>query len=401
MANIILFDSEVRENLLPLTYTRPVSEIRVGILTIREKWERTMKAKVSYITQDYLAEKYAIDYGKENYIINGSAMPSPQLCQLIRQMDFGEAFLLGEELIAAKMDERQFERLIHDQDIGELKGIDLEDTEFLKINHHWDIFQINDAAIRADFEILTKGRESAPISETNQVLGSENVFVEPGAKIECSVINATTGPVYIGKNCEIMEGCLIRGSFAMGEGSILKMGARIYGATTLGPYCKVGGEVSNAVLFGYSNKGHDGYLGNSVLGEWCNLGAGTSISNLKNDYAEVKLWNYSLGRFEKTGAQFCGLIMGDHSKTAINTIINTGTVIGLCSNIFGPGFPRNFIPSFAWGGNHGFTTYATDKAFGTMERVMERRNMEFTVGDRLIMLRLFEDTAEHRRWEKR
>ena len=400
MANIILFDSEVRENLLPLTYTRPVGEIRVGIMTIREKWENTMKAKVSYITQDYLAEKYAIDYGSENFIINGSAMPSPQLCQLIRQMDFGEAFLLGEELIAAKMDERQFERLIHDQDIGELKGIDLEDTEFLKINHLWDIFQLNDAALNADFDSLTKGRTSAPISETNQVLGAENVFVEPGAKIECSVINATTGPVYVGKNAEIMEGCLIRGSFAMGEGSILKMGAKIYGATTLGPHCKAGGEVNNTVMQGFANKGHDGYLGNSVLGEWCNLGAGTSISNLKNNYEEVKLWNYPLGRFEKTGTQFCGVIMGDHSKTAINTILNTGTVIGVSTNIFGPGFPRNFIPSFAWGGHHGFSTYATDKAFATMERVMERRKKEFSIGDRLIMLRLFEDTAEHRRWEK-
>ncbi len=400
MANIILFDSEVREKLLPLTYTRPVGEIRVGILTIREKWEKTMKAKVAYITQDYLAEKYAIDYGNENYIINGSAMPSPQLCQLIRQMEYGEAFLLGEELIAAKMDERQFERLIHDQDIGELKGIDLEDTEFLKINHLWDIFQLNGAALEADFEMITKGRESAPISETNQVLGRENVFVEPGAKIECSVINATTGPVYIGKNSEIMEGCLIRGSFAMGEGSVLKMGAKVYGATTLGPSCKIGGEVNNSVLQGFANKGHDGYLGNSVLGEWCNLGAGTCISNLKNNYEEVKLWNYALGRFEKTSTQFCGVIMGDHSKTAINTILNTGTVIGVSTNIFGPGFPRNFIPSFAWGGNHGFSTYATDKAFATMERVMERRKKEFSIGDRLIMLRLFEDTAEHRRWEK-
>lgn len=400
MANIILFDSEVRENLLPLTYTRPVGEIRVGILPIREKWERWMNAKVSYITQDYLAEKYSIDYGDENFIINGSAMPSSQLCKLIKQMDFGEAFLLGDELIAAKMDERQFERLIHDQDIGELKGIDLEDTEFLKINHHWDIFQLNDQALRADFKLLTKGRTSEPISDTNQVLGIENVFVEKGAIIECSVINATTGPVYIGKNAEIMEGCHIRGAFAMGEGSVLKMGAKIYGATTLGPYCKVGGEVNNSILLGYSNKGHEGYLGNSVLGEWCNLGAGTNVSNLKNNYEEVRLWSYPKQSFEKTGTQFCGLIMGDHSKSAINTAFNTGTVVGISSNIFGPGFPRNFIPSFAWGGHHGFSTHQTDKAFSTMEKVLERRSIEFTVSERLIMLRLFEDTAEFRRWEK-
>jgi UDP-N-acetylglucosamine diphosphorylase/glucosamine-1-phosphate N-acetyltransferase len=400
MANIILFDSEVRENLLPLTYTRPAGEIRVGILTIREKWEKWMKAKVSFITQDFLAEKYAIDYGKENFIINGSAMPSPQLCKLIKQMEFGDAFLLGDELIAAKMDERQFERLIHDQDIGELNGIDLENTAFLKINNLWDIYQLNDQALRDDFELITKGRKSEPISDTNQVLGKENVFVEKGAKIECAVINATNGPVYIGKDAEIMEGALIRGSFAMGEGSVVKMGAKIYGATTIGPYCKLAGEINNSILLGYSNKGHEGYLGNSVIGEWCNLGAGTNVSNLKNNYSEVRLWSYPDQRFVNTGTQFCGLIMGDHSKTAIDTTFNTGTVVGISTNIFGPGFPRNFVPSFAWGGHQKFSTYPADKAFSTMEKVMDRRKVNFPVSERLIMLRLFEDTAEFRRWEK-
>lgn len=400
MANIILFDSEVRENLLPLTFTRPVGELRVGILTIREKWERTMNAKVSFITQDYLAEKYSIDYGEENYIINGSAMPSPQLCRLIKQMEFGEAFLLGEELIAAKMDERQFEKLIHDQDIGELNGIDLEDTDFLKINNLWNIFQLNDKALRADFELITKGRKSAEISNTNQILGRENVFVEEGAKIECSVINATEGPVYIGRNAEIMEGSLIRGSFALGEGATLKMGSKIYGGTTIGPYCKAAGEIKNSILMAYSNKGHEGYLGNSVIGEWCNLGAGTNISNLKNNYAEVKLWSYPEGRFVKTGTQFCGLIMGDHSKSGIDTTFNTGTVVGLSVNVYGPGFPRNFIPSFSWGGHGGWATYPAEKAFKTMENVMDRRKKNFSVSERLIMLRLFEDTAENRRWKK-
>lgn len=400
MANVILFDSEVREHLLPLTYTRPVGELRVGILTIREKWEKWLGAKVSYITQDYLAERYPIDYGKENLIINGSALPSKQLVQLINQMEFGEALLRNDELIAAKMDERQFEKLIHDQDIGELSGIDLDNTQFLKIDRPWHIFQLNDEALRDDFTLLTKGRKSEKISDTNQVLGRENIFLEKGASVECSVINATTGPVYIGKDALVMEGCLIRGGLALCEGAVLKMGTKVYGATTIGPFSKIGGEVNNSVLLHHSNKGHDGYLGNSVLGSWCNIGAGTSTSNLKNDYSEVKMWNYLEERFGKTGTQFCGLVMGDHSKTAINVTLNTGTVIGISSNIFGPGFPRNFIPSFSWGGHHGFSTYRTDKAFATMEKVMMRRKIDFNVEERLIMLRLFEDTAVFRRWEK-
>lgn len=398
--NIILFDNEVRDQLLPLTFTRPVCELRVGILTIREKWEKYLPGKISYITQDYLSEKYQIDYGPENYVINGSVLPSPQLLQLIKEMDFNQAYLKNEELIVAKLDENQFEKLIHDEDITEIKGFDLEDTQYLKINHPWDIFQLNDAAIREDFDLLTKGRISAPLSPTNRVLGAEQIFIEEGAEVEFGILNASTGPIYIGKNAKILEGVMMRGPVAFCEGSIVKMGAKIYGATTLGPNSKVGGEINNAVFQSHSNKGHDGYLGNAVIGSWCNLGADTNNSNLKNNYAEVKAWSYPEERFIKTGLQFCGLIMGDHSKTGINTMLNTGTVIGVCANIFGSGFPRNFVPSYAWGGNAGFTTYKTDKAFETMTRVMARRKKEFDTEERLIMLRIFEDTAKYRAWEK-
>ncbi|MCG8330782.1 MAG: glucose-1-phosphate thymidylyltransferase, partial [Chitinophagales bacterium] len=354
MSRIILFDNEVRDHLLPLTYTRPVCELRVGILTIREKWERWLNMPVSYITQDYLAEKYPIDHSNVNYIINGSVLPSPQLVRLIQQMELNEAYLQGEELIVAKLDEEQIENLIKDDDIGELQGFDLEGTEFLKINHLWDLYKINDQAIREDFELITKGRTSQALSDTNQLIGSpDDLFIEEGAIVEGSILNTKKGPIYIGAKAEIMEGCMIRGSFALGEHTVIKMGAKIYGATTIGPFSKVGGEINNSVILGYTNKGHDGYLGNSVLGEWCNIGADTNISNLKNNYDEIKLWNYPARSFVKTGQQFCGLIMGDHSKTGINTMINTGTIIGVSCNVFGEGFPRNFIPSFTWGGKQG------------------------------------------------
>ncbi len=397
--NIILFDNEVRDQLLPLTFTRPVCELRVGILTIKEKWEKWLGANISYITQDYLAEKYPIDYGAENYVINGSVMPSYQLCTLIRQMEFNEAFLKEDELIVAKLDELQFEKLIHDEDITEIKGFDIEDTEYTKINFPWDIFSLNDAAIRSDFELLTKGRTSQPISSSNQVIGEENIFIEPGAKVEFAILNAEVGPMYIGANALVMEGSMIRGPLAMNSNSVIKMGAKIYGPTTLGPYVKVGGEVNTAVFQGYSNKAHDGYLGNSVIGEWCNIGADTNCSNLKNDYSEVKLWSYPEGRFVNTGLQFCGLVMGDHSKCSINSMFNTGTVVGVCCNIFGTGFPRAYIPSFSWGGAAGFQTYRTDKAFEGIEKMMQRRKLGFTVEDRLIILRIFEETAKFRAWE--
>ena len=398
MPNIILFDDDVREQLLPLTFTRPTGELRVGILTIKEKWKRHLHVdEISYITQDYLVDKYPIRIEPDNIVINGSVLPSPQLVQLILGLEPNEAILKDGELIATRLDERQFGNLINDEEIEELGGFDAEDTPFLKINNLWDIFKINAKAIQEDFDLLTKNRFSQPISKTNRVIAPENIFLEEGAKVECAILNASNGSIYIGKNAEVMEGAMIRGGFALCENSTIKMGAKIYGATTIGPHSKVGGEVNNSVIWGYSSKGHEGYLGNSVLGEWCNLGADTNNSNLKNNYGEVKLWNYPSGRFVRTGLQFCGLIMGDHSKTAINTMLNTGTVVGVSANIFGPGFPRNFIPSFSWGGHHGFSTYKTEKAFETAEKVLVRRKKEFDEVEKNILEKIFEITAEYRR----
>ncbi len=400
MKNVILFDNEVWDNLLPLTYTRPVGELRVGILTIKEKWEKWSNTKVSFITQEHLSQKYPMTIESDNIVINGSLLPLPGICKLIEQLEPNEALLHNDELIAARLNESQFNHLIQDQEIEELQGFDIGDTPLLKINNLWDIFSNNDQAIKLDFELLTKNRTSQPLSETNRVTAPENIFLEEGATVEHAILNASKGPIYIGKDAEIMEGCIVRGPLAMNEKSILKMGAKIYGATTLGPYCKVGGEVNNVVFTGYSNKGHDGFLGNSVIGEWCNLGADTNASNMKNNYSEVKLWNYPTQRFGKTGLQFCGLIMGDHAKCGINTMFNTGTVIGVSANIFGGGYPRNFIPSFAWGGDQKYNTYTLEKALDTARIMMKRRDKELTEIDQQILQNIFETDQVHRSWEK-
>lgn len=400
MKNVILFDSDTRENLLPLTFTRPVADLRIGVLTISEKWAKRLNAKVSYITQDYLTKKYPINISEDNFVINGSVLPSDWLCRLIEQLEFNEALLQNGELIAARLNEAQFENLINDKEIEELQGFDVEETPFIKISNLWELFTQNGKAIEEDFKLLTENRTSQEISATNTVLGKENIFVEEGAYIEGAILNAQTGPIYIGRNAKVMEGAMLRGPIALCDNASIKMGAKIYGATTIGPHSKVGGEVSNSVITGYSNKGHDGYLGNSVLGSWCNIGADTNTSNLKNNYAEVKLWNYTAERFLPTGQQFCGLIMGDHSKCGINTMFNTGTVIGVFANVFGAGFPRNFIPSYSWGGANGYSTYTIQKAFETAERVMARRDKALEEEEQLILEHIFRQSAPHRRWDK-
>ncbi len=402
MKNIILFDDQEWKQLLPLTYTKPVSELRVGILTIREKWETYLGGEASYITQDYLAEKYAINIQDDNYIINGSVLPSPKLLSFIEQLKIHEAILDGDELIAARLDRERFDLLINEEPIEEMVGIDISNEENLysRLSRPHDIFSLNEQEIKKDFKLITKNRRSQDISDTNQVLNPENIFIEKGAKVECAILNATHGPIYIGRDAEIMEGSIVRGPLAMCNNSVLKLGTKIYGATTLGPYCKVGGEVNNSVLQGYSSKAHDGFLGNSVIGEWCNLGADTNNSNLKNNYDEVKLWDYTEERFTKTGLQFCGLIMGDHSKCGINTMFNTGTVVGVSTNIYGSGFPRNFVPSFAWGGASGFSTYRLNKVYDVAKKVMRRRNLELTQEDQKILEHIFLKTAMFRNWEK-
>ncbi|MFY0629367.1 MAG: GlmU family protein [Flavobacteriaceae bacterium] len=390
--NYILFDGNVRNSLLPFTYTRPVADIRIGILTIREKWEKVLGLTTTTITEEYLGAKYPMVEMEENILINASFIPSKELVKQVKRLKKNQAIFKGEDVIAFYTTDSQEE-----VDFNTYEQIEFE-SDLLQVNNTWDIFSLNDKAIEADFELLTEGRKSQPIPEGVQCVGKENIFIEEGATVAFSILNASTGPIYIGKDALIMEGSIVRGPFAICENAVLKMGAKIYGATTLGPHCKVGGEVNNSVLFGYSSKGHEGFLGNSVLGEWCNIGADTNTSNLKNNYAEVKLWNYETERFAKTGLQFCGLMMGDHSKCGINTMFNTGTVIGVSANIFGSGFPRNFVPSFSWGGASGFTAYQLKKVFEVAEVVMKRRNIELSEIDKNILEHVFEETKSNRNY---
>ncbi|MGG8497786.1 GlmU family protein [Tenacibaculum sp. TC6] len=390
--NYILFDGDVRNALLPFTYTKPVADIRIGILTIREKWEKFLGVTTTTITEEYLEEKYPMVEMEVNVLLNASFLPSKTLVEMVKNLEPNQAIFKEEDVIAFYTTDTQEE-----VDFSQYEQIEFVE-ELIQIKNTWDIFSLNDKAIKVDFELITEGRKSQPIPDTVNCINRDDIFIEEGATITFATLNASTGPIYIGKNALIMEGCLVRGPLAMCEESALKMGAKIYGATTLGPHCKVGGEVNNAVLFGYTNKGHEGYLGNSVLGEWCNLGADTNNSNLKNNYAEVRLWNYETGRFAKTGLQFCGLMMGDHSKCGINTMFNTGTVVGVSANIFGSGFPRNFIPSFSWGGASGFTEYKTDKVFEVAEVVMKRRGIEFDEVEKKILDHVFTETQKYRNY---
>ena len=388
--NYILFDGNRRNALLPFTYTKPVADLRIGILTIREKWEHHLGSTTTTITEDYLSDKFPMVETEENVLINSSFLPNEKLVELIQNLKENQLILKGEEIVAFYTSDLQEE-----VDFDQYEIIDFEE-ECLTVENTWDIFAKNDKAIQADFELLTKDRDSQPIPKSVNVIAPENIFIEEGARLEFVTLNASTGVIYIGKNSEIMEGSVIRGPFALCEEGQVKLASKIYGATTVGPHCRVGGEVNNSVLMGYSNKGHDGFLGNSVLGEWCNIGADSNNSNLKNNYEEVKLWSYETERFEKTGLQFCGLMMGDHSKCGINTMFNTGTVVGVSTNIFGSGFPRNFIPSFAWGGASGFTNYLTSKALQTAKIVMSRRHIELTEHDVKIMEHIFEETKKYR-----
>lgn len=389
--NYILFDGPSRNKLLPFTYTRPVADIRVGIMTIREKWESYLECTTTTVTEDYLSEKFPMVEMENNVMINASFLPTQELVEMIKNLEENQAIFNDEDVIAFFAKESQEEI-----DFDTYEAFEYQEN-VVKIENTWDIFSKNGLAIVNDFEILTKNRRSQPIPSTVNTIAAENIFIEEGAKLEFVTLNASSGPIYIGRDSEIMEGSIIRGPFALCTGSTVKLGAKIYGPTTVGPFSKVGGEVNNSVLFGYSNKGHDGFLGNSVLGEWCNLGADTNNSNLKNNYAEVRLWDYETERFAKTGLQFCGLMMGDHSKCGINTMFNTGTVVGVSSNIFGSGFPRNFVPSFSWGGSNGFTSYMTSKAFEVAKVVMARRDVEFTDQDVDILTHVFEESKKYRR----
>ncbi len=389
--NYILFDGPSRSNLLPFTFTRPVADIRVGILTIREKWEKYLECTTTTITEDYLSDKYPMVEMDENVMINASFSPNMELIEMVKNLKENQAIFKDEDVIAFFTKNTQEE-----VNFDAYEAIEFN-SDVLKIEYTWDIFSKNGEAIQEDFNLITNGRQSQSIPKSVHCINIKNIFIEEGAKVEIAVLNASMGPIYIGENAEIMEACAIRGPFALCESAVVKMGAKIYGPTTVGPHSAVGGEVKNSVFFGYSNKGHEGYLGNSVIGKWCNLGADTNNSNLKNNYAEVRIWNYKTEGFTKTGLQFCGLMMGDHSKCGINTMFNTGTVVGVSANIFGSGFPRNYVPSFSWGGHKGFTTYLTKKAFEVAKIVMSRKNIEFTEQDAAILEYVFEDTKTFRK----
>ncbi len=390
--NVILFDDpSVRRNLLPFTYTRPVAALRVGILTIAEKWQHDLNSPISFLTEPYLQEKFFCNRTGDNLFVNGSICPDEELIKAIQELKPNEGLTQHGKMLAYRSATE--DAVLHGREFA---------PPVLSIDQLWKIFQHNGAEIRKDFVRIAAGRTSEPLADPHtRIYHSEQIFLEKGVQIKAAVLNAEEGPIYLGRNAVVQEGALIKGPFALCEGAHVNMGAKMRGDTTIGPYCKVGGEISISVFMGYSNKAHDGFLGHSVVGEWCNLGADTNTSNLKNNYETVKLWNYAKEGFVNTGLQFCGLMMGDHSKCGINTMFNTGTVVGVSVNIFGDGFPRNFIPSFSWGGAAGFTTYQLNRALETAARVMERRNRQLEESDIRILTHVFNETACYRTWEKK
>jgi len=380
--NLILFDDPaIRTDLLPFTFTRPTAKIRVGILTIDEKWERWLNATASFKTESYLQKKFKMISSGDNLLINGAVCPDEKLVSIIQSLSAGKFLIKDSVLLAAR------------KPVAEMNNsntIEYADPVTI-IDKTWKIFRENAAQIKIDFHLITSGRTSAGIQDKHTIVyGEENLFVEEGVDIKAAIINAEAGPVYLGKNSIVQEGAIIRGSFALCEGGHINMGAKMRGDITVGPFSKVGGEVSTSVIFGYSNKAHDGFMGCSVMGEWCNLGADTNTSNLKNNYDAVKLWSHAKESFVDTGLQFCGLMMGDHSKCGINTMFNTGTVIDVSSNVFGAGFPQNYVPSFSWGGSANLTTYQLDKALITASKVMARRNIALDDAEKDILKKVFE-----------
>ena len=375
--------------------------MRIGILTLREKWARRIPHGIfSYITDPYLSTLYPLEMGMDNYIINGSVLPSAALIDAIHMLEFGQALMMGEDILATRMNQEQLHLLLHEGDIKTIEGLPFQLESHLKINALQDIFTFNHQAVRDDFDLITKGSRSAPIGNMAQVVGVSNIFVEEGAIIEHAILNASEGPIYIGSNARVLDGAIIKGPVAIGAHSVIKMGAKIYGASSFGRYCKMGGEIKNSVVFDYSAKSHDGYLGDSIVGAWCNLGAGTNCSNLKNDYSVVKQWSYEEERFRPTGLQFCGMVMGDYTKTAIGTRINTGTVIGVAANLTGAEWPPNFVPSFAMGTKKGWSTIPLTKVIETTKKTWERKEMDFSAVHQSILMDVFERSRPFRRWDK-
>lgn len=398
--NYILFDDAQSEHLLPLTYTRPTCQLLVGIWTIREKWEARLERSVSFIPfRVYLSTKFPAAFSSDNVYINGALLPDQTLLDAIAGLGMEHALVSGNRIVALRSSQ-QVERFDTESlQIRALKVLDYA-AELDWINYPEDVFRKNGRQIALDFAIITANRKSAMVDASVCLIAKENIFIEEGAQLLACTINATAGPVYIAADAEVMEGATIRGPFYLGSHSAVKMGAKIYGDSSIGPHCKVGGEISNSVMIGYSNKGHDGFMGNSVIGEWCNWGADTNNSNLKNNYEQVKLWDHVTGRFRNTALQFAGLFMADHAKCGINTMFNTGTVVGVGANVFGAGFPRNFLPSFSWGGAQGIETFRFNKFCETASKVMERRGLELNEVERHILEAVYIETSSQRSWEK-
>jgi len=400
--HVLLFDDPaIRPHLLPFTFTRPVAALRCGILTLAEKWQRRLGAPtVGHLTQPYLQAKFpAGDVGGPALVINGAVCPDDLLVRQVQALAPGQGLYCDEVLVAAHLaDAGQVAELIQD---GLREQVQVAEPVTI-ISRPWHLFLRNGTEIRRDFALLTQGRTSQPVGDAPTIVyAPENIFIEEGVKIRAAILNAENGPIYLGRNSEVQEGAILKGPLSLGEGAVVNAGARLRGDNTIGPYCKVGGEIGNSILMGYSNKGHDGYLGNSVIGEWCNLGADTNTSNLKNNYAPVKVWSHAAHRFVNTGQTFCGLLMGDHAKAGINTMFNTGTVVGVGANVFGAGFPRTFIPSFSWGGASGFDTFKLDKFAEVAERVMGRRGLAYDAVEEEVIKEVFRQTEEDRIWEKK
>jgi len=381
--HIVLFDGIERNNLLPLTATRAVADIRIGILTIKEKWEKLANQKVDILTQNYLQPKYQYQQQENTVFINANVLPTKELIIEIEKLKDNTALKNETLTVAVKTNK-------HIKSIEDLYSVD-GNSQILRFSNSqilfsWNIFTLNGQEIRNDIKLLGLKPNPEKLSKTNTLLGTE-IYVEDGVTCECSILNAKDGPIYLAKDSEVMEGSTIRAPFALGEHATLKMQTKIYGDTTIGPHCKIGGEVSNSVFIGYSNKGHDGFIGNSVIGEWCNLGADTNNSNLKNNYGKVKAYSYVAKDYIDTGLQFCGLIMGDHAKSSINTMFNTGTVAGVCANVFGGGFPPKFIPDFAWNED----VFELEKAYEVAQRVMERRKIILSEIDKNILKYIFDN----------
>lgn len=385
---VVLFDTEESyQNLLPLSYTRPVSEFRVGIVTIREKWQHFLAGQYSWLPVEHLREKFPLrcHEDEEALFIAGNKLPNQTIALEASQLRKGDALRDKNGIWAYRGLLRDFLRL--GSDYGRESA-----NASRRIDYVFDIFGVNPKQIESDFMWLTRGRYGIGPDDTTRIIGDPilpngmpALFIEEGAVVEGAVINLKNGPIYIGKNAHVMEGACLRGPLALCAEAKIRMGTKIYGGSTFGPFCKVGGEIDNTVIFGYSNKAHDGYLGNAVVGEWCNLGAGTNSSNLKNDYSKIRIWNYASQRFMRTDLQFCGLIMGDHSKAGINCMFNTATVVGVGVNLHGAGFPRQFIPSFQNGSPEaGFSDVSIDTFMQVASRVMARRGLELTDADRHI-----------------